>query len=178
MFDLVPIKDISNSLEAKRVFRKINLEKLTTPLSIELMHYIEDLMQILPNPTKLEHNNILGDGVYLRELTVPKNTLLIGHTHKNSHLFVVLKGKAKIITPYENLIVKQGDIIKSRPFTKRIGITYEDSSFLNIYKNPENLTKEEDLLDMMIISREEISNVSLCSSSSNSSIGSLHLHSS
>jgi len=171
MFDLVPISEIKNSLEAKKIFRKLNLEKIDTPLDINTMYYIEDLMQILPNPVKLKHNNIIGDGVYLRELTVPKGTLLIGHTHKNSHLFVVLKGKAKIITTYENLIVKQGDILKTKPYTKKIGIVYEDSSFLNIYKNPDNLTEEIDLLNMMIASKEEINNVSICgSSSSNSSI--------
>jgi hypothetical protein len=177
MFNLVPINEISNSLEAKRVFRKLNLLNIQEPLSLEIMTYIEELVQLLPNKRSFSHNSFFNDGVYLRELSIPKNTILIGHTHKNSHLFVVLKGKAKIITPYENYIAEQGSITISKPYTKKIGITYEDSSFLNIYKNPDNLDKEEDLINMIIVNREEVKNeCRICSSSdNNNSISSLLL---
>jgi hypothetical protein len=155
MFNLIPISQIQNNLEAKRIFRKLNLEKVNSPLDLPTLHYVEELLRLMPNQIELKHNNIFGDEVYLRELSVSKNNIVIGHTHKNPHLFILLRGKAKIITPYENFIMNQGDIINSKAYSKKIAITYEDSSFLNVYKNPKNLKSEEEIVNELTVNREE-----------------------
>jgi hypothetical protein len=172
MDNLIPIDKISSISEVKRIFRVLNLEKTDKVLTLEMLNYVEDLLQLIPSSLKLEPKNIFGEGVFLRELSVPKNVVVIGHTHKNPHLFILLKGKAKVITPYENIIMKQGDILNAKPLTKKVCITYEDSSFVNIYKNPDNITTESKLIESLVIPRNggkgEVNEL-FCSSSSNHS---------
>lgn len=35
-----------------------------------------------------------GNGIYIRELTMPKGTLIVGHNHRHNHTNFILKGKA------------------------------------------------------------------------------------
>lgn len=86
----------------------------------------------------LKHS--FADGVYVREITVPKGALIVGKIHKVAHPFFLLKGEISILT-------EEGIIRLKAPFagitpagTKRIVYHHEDTVFTTIH-----VTKEVDI---------------------------------
>lgn len=138
-------------MQLANVINHKKLLNLNTILSRDELISIQRSDLMLRNQVELPKANVfLSDGVYFRELTIPANRIVIGETHKHEHLFMVLKGKAKLISTYENLIVKAGYISKAPPMTKRLVITFEETTFANIHSNPNNI-EDLDLLYSMYV---------------------------
>ncbi len=140
-----------------------DLLKLNTILSRQELVELQSNPLIFKNKIKLPKANVfLSNGVYFRELTLPANVMVIGETHKYEHLFMVLKGKAKLISTYENLIVKAGYISKAPPLTKRLVITFEETTFANIHSNPDNIEDLDLLYSMYTESDQEFKGDNKC----------------
>lgn len=43
----------------------------------------------------LEHN--FSDGVYVRQVTMPTDSLIVGHEHRTKHLNIISKGKCRLL---------------------------------------------------------------------------------
>lgn len=39
-----------------------------------------------------------GPGIYLREVTIPEGTLVVGHSHRFSHLCILMSGTLRVLT--------------------------------------------------------------------------------
>jgi len=80
------------------------------------------------------------DGAYIREIFMPKGTLLTSKIHKVLHPYFVMQGKCSVITeegifeivaPYHGL---------TKPATKRLLQIHEDTIWITVH-----VTKERDL---------------------------------
>lgn len=105
-----------------------------------------------------------SDGVYVRELFIPKGTMLIGKRHRKETMNILLKGSlsvfvdedGKIVGENGKPVVKRIDapaIFVSPPFSKKMGYAHEDTIFLNIHTTSE--TDLEKIEDEFIIKEEE-----------------------
>ena len=118
---------------------------------------LEDLEKELLKFDQVEapvtHN--FADGVYVRELFIPKDSLIIGKRHRFETCNIVLKGEISIYMgpdlPVKRL--KAPCIFNSQPGVKKMGYTHEDTIFLNVHPTEErDLDKIE---EQFIISEEE-----------------------
>ena len=107
--------------------------------------------------TPLEHK--FAEGVYLRELHIPKDTVLIGKRHRLETMNILLEGEISIYMgedlPVKNL--KAPCIFNSKPGVKKLGYTKEGCIFANIHP-----TKETDLgkiEEQFIIPEEEYNKI-------------------
>ena len=74
-----------------------------------------------------------AEGVYGRELFIPKDTILTGKIHKFSQLNVLLKGELSVLTEDGVKRVQQGFLVVSPAGTKRIAYAHEDSIWLTVH---------------------------------------------
>lgn len=74
-----------------------------------------------------------AEGVYGRELFIPKDTILTGKIHKYTQLNVLVKGELSVLTEEGVKRVKPPFIIVSPAGTKRIAIAHEDSIWLTVH---------------------------------------------
>ena len=81
-----------------------------------------------------------SQGVYGRELFIPKGTVLTGKIHKFEQLNVLLCGELSVLTEEGVKRVRPPFVIVSPPGTKRIAYAHEDSRWLTIHG-----TEERDL---------------------------------
>ncbi len=84
-----------------------------------------------------------SDGVYARELLIPKDIVIIGKVHRHAHLNIVSKGKAAVWTPDGIRLIDATNhpvTFESLPNTKRVVVALEDTVWTTIH-----LTKETDL---------------------------------
>lgn len=91
--------------------------------------------------TPLEH--YFADGLYARQMTIPKNTAVIGKIHKFEHICVVSKGEILVFTEHGVKHVKAPCTMVSPPGTKRAVIALEETVWTTFHP-----TESRDLVDI------------------------------
>lgn len=143
---------------------KLNLNMLLadfsplTPLTPELMaHRRERIMQLqdamLNTPGTLGENEInegnlehfFATGVYGRKLFIPKGNLIVSKIHRGKTLNVIVEGVISVISEHGYHTYIAPHIFVSNPFTKRVVIALEDTTWLTAHGSHQtDLAKVED----------------------------------
>jgi hypothetical protein len=94
-----------------------------------------------------------ADGLYVREIRVPKGNLVITKLFKQTHATFFLKGEVSIITPEGKQRMKAPVSLITKAGTKRIIYTHEDVVWVTVHA-----TKETDLekIEAEVIEEENI----------------------
>jgi len=108
------------------------IEKLGIP-SREQIEKLQSEMEKMPQ-VELETEHYFSGGMYCRKLIRPAGTLIVGKVHKQAHFFLCAKGE--IIAWSENGMktLKAGDIIESKPGTKRVTLALSDAIGITFHK--------------------------------------------
>jgi hypothetical protein len=89
------------------------------------------------------------DGLYIRELSIPKGTMLTSKTHKTQHQFILLKG---VISVWDNdgteHLLSAPYCGVTQPNTRRIAYAWDDCIWSTCHPNPENKSLDELELDL------------------------------
>ena len=72
-------------------------------------------------------------GVYAREITIPKGTIVLGKIHKFSQLNICSKGDHSVLTENGVIRVQAPFTIVSPPGTQRIGYAHEETVWTTIH---------------------------------------------
>ncbi len=81
------------------------------------------------------------DGIYVREIFMPANTVCVGKIHKHEHPNFLMKGRVTVVTEeggIEELIAPR--IMISPAGTQRAVYVHEDTVWVTIHHNPDNET--------------------------------------
>lgn len=90
-------------------------------------------MKGLP-PGKYSYKHYFSDGVYIREMTLKKGTVIAGAVHKRETAMAMLKGSMKIFTEDGLKLVKAPAITITPPGTQRAGVALEDTVIITIHR--------------------------------------------
>tara|TARA_R110002074_G_scaffold200640_2_gene368582 strand:+ start:347 stop:832 length:486 start_codon:yes stop_codon:yes gene_type:complete len=91
----------------------------------------------------LEHT--FADGIYVRQMTMNKDSLVVGAIHNHLHVWFLLSGHITVATEEESLEYIAPCYVLATPGTKRVIYANEDSVFVNVHKNPTNCEDIEEL---------------------------------
>ena len=93
-----------------------------------------------------------ADSLYLRQMSMQKNSFLVGAIHKHLHVWFLLTGHLAVATEdsIEEFIAPC--YVLATPGSKRVIYAIEDSIFINIHKNPNNI-KDINELESEIVSK-------------------------
>lgn len=86
-----------------------------------------------------------ADGIYVRQMSMDKGSVVIGQIHNHLHVWFLLTGHISVAT---NEIVEDyiaPCYVVAKPGTKRVIQANEDSIFVNIHKNPTNTQNIKEL---------------------------------
>jgi hypothetical protein len=82
-------------------------------------------------------------GVYIRELPIPAGVTLTGLIHKTEHYCILSKGAVSVYTEDGMKFLTAGAIVHSMPGMKRVLYAHEDSIWVNVHSNPDNIQDPE-----------------------------------
>lgn len=100
------------------------------------------------DPFPLKHN--FAPGLYAREITVPAGMLIATQLHQTEHFIFMLKGEVSIFSE-EGISRVVGPVMLRSPFgAKRIVYTHQETVWINVHSNPENITDLERLEEKYI----------------------------
>lgn len=102
----------------------------------------ENLVRNTPN---LKIINQFTDGVYLRRMEVDKGFYIIGAVHKHLHAWFLMKGEVTIAKREGTEHYAAPCYVISEPGSQRIIYANEDTIFITIHKNPDNITDIDEL---------------------------------
>ncbi len=86
----------------------------------------------------VNHHHI--PGIYMREMAIPEGVTLTGLIHKTEHFCILSKGSVSVWTDQGMKLLTSGAIVHSHPGIKRVLFAHEDSVWINVHYNPENIT--------------------------------------
>jgi len=81
-----------------------------------------------------------SDGVYIREMSMLKDGIVIGKIHNKSQTWFLMKGKIKVATEDGIVVYTAPTYVNAPAGAKRVVQAIEDSVFINVYPNPDNTT--------------------------------------
>lgn len=105
-------------------------------------------LSVMPQ-AELETEHYFSGGMYCRKLTRPAGTLIVGKVHKKDHFFLCAKGEIIAWSEGGMRHLYPGDIICSKPGTKRVTLAVTDAIGITFHKtNKTNLDKiEKELIE-------------------------------
>ena len=124
----------------------------------ERILYLEGEMRKCPQ-VEIPPKHYFAKGLYAREITIPKGTLLTGKIHKTEHLNIISKGDISVLTEDGPKRVQAPFTMVSRPGTKRVGYAHEETVWTTIHG-----TDETDLakIEAHFIAQDEQEYLTFC----------------
>lgn len=127
------------------------MNDLTPALLRAKVYQAEAVMKTLPQ-VEMPVTHHFSEGVYARELFIPKDTILTGKIHKFSQLNILSQGEISVLTEDGVKRVKAPFHIVSPPGTKRIAYAHEDCVWTTIHGTYE---KDVDKIEEHFIAQSE-----------------------
>jgi len=109
----------------------------------EQVEALEAELKLMPQvDIKTEH--YFSGGMYCRKFYGPKDMLVVGKTHRKNHFFICAKGEAITWSEKGMIHIREGDVICSKPNTKRVVLCLTDCILITCQKTRHtNLDKIE-----------------------------------
>tara|TARA_R110000737_G_scaffold99455_1_gene133398 strand:+ start:679 stop:1149 length:471 start_codon:yes stop_codon:yes gene_type:complete len=134
----------TNSREKILAFEKL-LINIADEVSIE-----GDGKHIVTESKIAPIKHTFADSVYIRQMDMTKNSIVVGAIHKHLHAWFLLTGHITVSTEDTTEDYVAPCYIVSTPGVKRVILANKDSIFVNIHKNPSN-TKDVNKLEKEIV---------------------------
>ena len=113
---------------------------------IEQVKEFEDAIGQLPGAVHgdaaapLKHS--FGEGLYVREITMPKGWVFTSKIHKKAHPYFVMRGECSVKTETGTVRLKAGDHGMTEPGTKRVLYIQEECVWVTVHATQETELKE------------------------------------
>lgn len=112
----------------------------------EKIFQLESLLLKLPQ-AEMPLTHRFAEGLYSREIFIPKGTLLTGRIHKVEHLCIINKGDVSVLTEDGVKRFLAPSVFVSRAGIKRVIYAHEDTTWMTVHACTEkDVEKIEDLL--------------------------------
>lgn len=106
---------------------------LPTHVSREQIDTLQAEMAKVPQ-AELVTEHHFSPGMYMRKVFRPAGTLIVGKVHKEPHFFLCAKGEIIAWTENGMKRLQAGDVVESKPGTKRVTLAMSDSIGVTIHK--------------------------------------------
>jgi hypothetical protein len=90
-------------------------------------------------------------GMYAREITIPKGTVLVGAVHKTENLAVLSAGRLQIVTDDGTVEISAPYTLTVKPGQKNAALALEDAVWTNFF--PTDETDTDKLVEILTESR-------------------------
>lgn len=76
-------------------------------------------------------------GAYLRELTMPRGSFVIGHEHTTEHFNIVTKGRCRVLMEGRVEEIKAPAVFVSKPGVRKVLYVIEETTWLTLHPTDE-----------------------------------------
>ena len=91
-----------------------------------------------------------ADGIYIRQMDMQVGSVIVGAIHNHLHAWFLLTGHLAVVTEDTTEEFVSPCYVLATPGSKRVIYALEDSIFVNIHKNPDNIKDIKKLEDEIV----------------------------
>lgn len=97
----------------------------------------------------LKHSFV--DGIYIREIFMPKGTVCVGKIHRHAHPNFLMKGRVTVVTESGGIEELTAPLAMISPAgTQRAVYVHEDCVWVTVHSNPDNEKNLDKIEDFVI----------------------------
>ncbi len=122
------------------------MEHLTVPTFKSEIGKAEQFLKMLPQLV-VEPVHRFAEGLYSRELTMPKDTIWTSRVHKHENFAFVMTGSCTVVSENGSELITAPRMIKTMAGTKRILRIHEDSTWITVHALPPELGADMETLE-------------------------------
>ena len=105
---------------------------------------IEERMMQMPQQKGVKVTEMILGGIYVRNLFIPKGSILTGMIHKKDCINILASGVIQVWTESEGILTIKGfEMFKSNAGSKRIGRTWTDVHWVNVFPVDEGVELDD-----------------------------------
>ena len=109
--------DLANLIPSREQIEQLQAEMVKMPQAeLQTEHYFSE------------------SGMYCRKVFRPAGTLIVGKVHKHHHLFLCAMGEIIAWTENGMKRLQAGDVVESKPGTKRVTLAVSDAIGITIHR--------------------------------------------
>jgi len=108
------------------------VDPFETPMREKVTKF-EEAMLACPEQIHIEPVHYFAQGLYAREITIPKGTVLTGKIHLFEHINIISKGDISVLTETGVKRIKAPATIISQPGIKRVGYAHSETVWTTIH---------------------------------------------
>ena len=143
---------------SKKEIKKSNKEKILD-LESKLISIADGIniegtgKEVLTNSKIAPIKHTFADSIYIRQMDMQKDSVVVGAIHKHLHVWFLLTGHISVVTEENTEDYIAPCYVVATPGTKRVIYANEESIFVNIHKNPTN-TQDIQQLEKDIVAKD------------------------
>ena len=115
---------------------------MTQQLATSMQEKVKVLEEVLLEAPQVDCpvRHHFAPGIYAREITIPRGTVLTGAVHKTQNLAILSQGKLQLVTDDGTTIISAPHILTVMPGMKNAAYALEDSVWTNFFPTEETDT--------------------------------------
>jgi hypothetical protein len=110
---------------------------LALPKGEQIASFIADLLASTPDHIDFQVKHSFAPGMYIREMFIPKGSVVVGKVHRSECLNICPMGGIDIVSAAGDLRVVAPFTAVSAPGTQKIGFAREDTVWVNVFRTDE-----------------------------------------
>jgi hypothetical protein len=121
--------------------------------NVSMRDKVENLEEALKNIPQVECpvKHYFAPGIYAREISIKKGTVLTGAIHKTENLAILSCGRLQLVTESGTIEISAPHILTVKPGTKNAAYALEDSVWTNFFPTEE--TDVDKLVELLTESK-------------------------
>ena len=134
-------------------FLRLALMEDLVPTTVTMREKVERLEHELNHQPQVDCpvRHYFAPGMYAREISIPKGTVLTGAIHKTENLVVLSKGKLRLVTEDGTVDIEAPCTLTCRAGAKNAAIALEDAVWTNFFPTTE--TDTDKLVELLTESK-------------------------
>ena len=119
-------------------------------LQESLMEFVDGENVVKGDSEVFPLKHTFTDGIYIRQMSMKKDSFVIGKIHRHNHVWFLLTGKISVVDEHDTVDHIAPCYVEAPAGSKRVIYAHEDSIWVNIHANPTNTQDLQELEDLII----------------------------
>ena len=135
--------------------KELKLQKRDTirELQNHLMQFVDGENVVKGDSEVFPLKHTFTDGIYIRQMSMEKDSFVIGKIHKHNHVWFLLTGHIVVVDENDSVEHIAPCYVEAPAGSKRVIYAHEDSIWVNVHANPTN-TRDLEELESLIIAKD------------------------
>ena len=129
---------------------KLQKRDMIMELQDSLMKFVDNENVVKGDSEVFPLKHTFTDGVYIRQMSMRKDSAVIGKIHRHNHVWFLLTGHISVVDENNSVEHLAPCYVEAPAGSKRIIYAHEDSIWVNVHANPTNTKDLEELEDLII----------------------------